>query len=163
MSDNIDPLPQEDAPYTFRIAQTADARDIAGLELFSAFFENRLYPLNYSMDEFTKVWEERLQSREFFVILAFGGSKLKGFSAFRCPLKKGEIAAFYVSPMYFRQGIGRALMELSEKMVKQKGGKAITLKVEPLNNGAKAFYESLSFIEQGVKSSHLIVYKKELH
>ncbi len=162
MSDNIDPQPQEDGPLTFRIAQKADARSIAELELFSAFFENRLYPLNYSIDEFAKIWEERLQSREYCVIMAFGGTKLKGFSAFRGPIKNGEIAAFYVSPTFFRQGIGKALMELSEKMVMQKKGGSITLKVEPLNDGAKAFYESLSFVEQRVKSSHLIVYKKEL-
>ncbi len=147
----------------FRLAKPDDAVQIAAVELLSARYEKRLYPLNVPYDVFITTWQDRLKTRKFTVIIAEYKGRITGFLALKGRIKDGFIGALYIMPNYFRRGIGRNLIHLCEEVVLRKKGKALTLHVEPLNDGAISFYESLSFLPQAVKSSHLIVYKKELY
>lgn len=147
---------------SFSVAEAADCPDISHVELLSARFENRLYPLNIPEETFVRMWVERLASGEYTALLARAGNKLAGFVAFKGPVEEGYICALYISPLFFRKGVGRTLMELSALFCRAEGGMRLTLKVEPLNYGAISFYQSLQFRALAVKSSHLIVFQKEL-
>lgn len=149
-------------PLAFKLAQGKDCAELSHVELVSARFENRLYPLDVPEETFARMWVERLASGEYVALLALNGGKLAGFVAFKGPVKEGYISALYILPLYFRKGVGRSLMELAALFCVSEGGKSLTLKVEPLNYGAISFYQSLNFRPRAVKSSHLIVFQKEL-
>lgn len=149
-------------PLSFKLAEGGDCAELSHVELVSARFENRLYPLDIPEDTFARMWVERLSSGEYVALLALNLGKIAGFVAFKGPVSEGYISALYVSPLYFRKGVGRSLMELAALFCAAEGGKSLTLKVEPLNYGAISFYQSLNFRPRAVKSSHLIVFQKEL-
>lgn len=148
--------------FNLRLAQVEDAYDLAKLELESARFEPRQTPLDIPLPDFAKTWKSRIRTSEFTVILAENAQGLMGFVALKGKIKEGFIGALYIAPLFFRQGVGRHLVLLSEEFVILSGGNKLSLDVEMLNIGAIAFYKSLSFAPKAVKSTHLMVFIKEL-
>jgi len=65
-----------------------------------------------------------------------------GTSSIR-PLYSSEILALYLLPVYFRQGIGTALMEKAVKELRGNKHRSTCLWVLEKNERAKKFYESL--------------------
>ena len=145
-----------------RWADIADAHEIAKLELKSAVFEKRVYPIDIPVNDFTKIWQERLKSGEYKTIVCEYKGKIAGFLSFEHAIKKGDVCCLYIHPKYFRQGIGKKLMRAAAFLVRLEKGKALTVDVEMFNFGAQIFYQSLHFKSQSVKLKHLIVMVKEL-
>ena len=58
--------------YVIRLACVNDCSAIAKLELASAQFERRLTPINYTFDELRTLWRKRINSGEFYVLVAEG-------------------------------------------------------------------------------------------
>lgn len=146
-----------------RWARTEDASKIARLELDSSRFENRAVPFMFSHQQFTSLWEHRLDVENYKTVLACGAKTLYGFITFKDKIESGRILALYIDPHYMRHGIGRLLLQTAEEMVRIKGGESLEVDVEVLNNGAIEFYRSLHFKKVSVKLDHLIVMRKELH
>ncbi len=145
-----------------RWARVDDAQNIAVLELASAEYENRQMPLLFSAEDFTDIWVERIRSGQYQTLVCEKDGVLLGFLAFYHQLKRGEICCLYISPKYFRQGVGKKLMRAATLLVRKAHGKKLQVEVEVLNYGAQAFYRSLHFRSQSVKLTHLIVMIKEL-
>ena len=57
-------------PYTLRKAQGADVAAIAQVELAAAKDEQRLEPLNFTLLELESLWQQRLRTGEFEVLVA---------------------------------------------------------------------------------------------
>ena len=148
------------AKTSLRWAKVSDAQAIAILELSSAIYEHRRQALDFTVAEFTEIWQERIRSYQYQTILCEREGIILGFLSFYRQVKRGEICCLYIDPKYFRQGIGRRLIRAASLLVSKLQGKS--LKVEVLNFGAQAFYKELHFRALGVKLSHLIEMKKEL-
>ena len=145
-----------------RWANIKDAYKIAYLELRSARFENRLYPLDIPLNLFERTWQDRISSGEYITIVGTVDGELAGFLSLYRSIKSGDICCLYIDPLYFRKGVGQRLMRTAELMVRRKGGKKLKVEVEGLNFGAQQFYERLQFKSVSVKLSHLIIMIKEL-
>ena len=150
------------AKTSLRWAKVSDAQAIASLELSSAIYEHRRQALDFTVAEFTEIWQERIRSYQYQTILCEREGIILGFLSFYRQVKRGEICCLYIDPKYFRQGIGRRLIRAASLLVSKLQGKSLKVEVEVLNFGAQAFYKELHFRALGVKLSHLIEMKKEL-
>lgn len=59
--------------------------------------------------------------------------------------RTGEIWGIYVSPDYWRTGIGRGLVEEAERMLRSRGYESAVLWVLEGNQQARRFYEAMGF------------------
>ncbi|HPD28722.1 MAG TPA: GNAT family N-acetyltransferase [Phycisphaerae bacterium] len=66
-----------------------------------------------------------------------------------------EIARLYVDPRYHRQGVGKALFEACEAMIRRAGHEEMT--VAALVDGALAFYQTM-----GMSITGRVVYEPEI-
>jgi ribosomal protein S18 acetylase RimI-like enzyme len=64
---------------------------------------------------------------------------------------RGEIWAIYISPEYWRRGIGTRLLLWAAEQLKNKGFTSISLWVLEENASARAFYEKHGFKADGAK------------
>ena len=60
-----------------------------------------------------------------------------------------EIKALAVAPAFYRQGVGRALLETVINEARQDGTRKVTLRVLGHNTPAQALYKALGFVEEG--------------
>lgn len=68
----------------------------------------------------------------------------------------GEIWGIYISPEYWRRGIGRFLCGQAERLLASRGCTIVTLWVLEANNRARRFYEAMGFSPDGTtKEVHL--------
>ena len=160
MADKI--FVKNNVSFSLRWAKVTDADTIARLELSSAHFEHRAHPFTVTHPQFSKLWENRIKGNELKTMLACGAKSVYGFLTFKNEIKLGQILALYIDPLYMKHGIGTVLMQTAEHMVRQKGGNAMMVDVEVLNDGGIAFYEKLGFVKTVRKLDHLIVMKKEI-
>lgn len=68
--------------------------------------------------------------------------------------RTGEIAALYVDPSHWRQGVGRALMGRARERMARAGWAEATLWVLDGNAPALAFYAAQGFAGDGARSQH---------
>lgn len=61
----------------------------------------------------------------------------------------GEIWGIYLAPAHWRKGVGRALCQEAERMLKSRGYTQITLWVFEGNSQARRFYEAMGFAPDG--------------
>ena len=173
--------------YVIRLACVNDCSAIAKLELASAQFERRLTPINYTFDELRTLWRKRINSGEFYVLVAEGQvaggdkaalvgqsasqaaaltplrSQMLGFVGLKAPLgQDGFIQAIYIAPSCYRQGLGGALLKAAEKILRQRGCGRVTLYVEPFNRMGQCFYRKAGFYATKQKYRHLDILVKEL-
>jgi ribosomal-protein-alanine N-acetyltransferase len=64
---------------------------------------------------------------------------------------EGEIANVAVHPKFWRQGVGRALMRVALEKASALGMTKVMLEVRASNLPAKMLYESLGFVENGIR------------
>ena len=132
--------------YVIRLACVNDCSAIAKLELASSQFERRLTPINYTFDELRTLWRKRINSGEFYVLVAEGQvaggdkaalvgqsasqaaalaplrSQMLGFVGLKAPLgQEGFIQAIYIAPPFYHQGLGGSLLKAAEKILRQRG------------------------------------------
>ena len=63
--------------------------------------------------------------------------------------RTGEIWGIYISPEYWRKGIGSRLVEEAERMLKSRGYENAVLWVLEGNQQARGFYEAMGFSPDG--------------
>ena len=173
--------------YVIRLACVNDCSAIAKLELASSQFERRLTPINFTFDELRSLWRKRINSGEFYVLVAEGQvaggdkaalvgqsasqaaaltplrSQMLGFVGLKAPLgQDGFIQAIYIAPSCYRQGLGGALLKAAEKILRQRGCGRVTLYVEPFNRMGHSFYRKMGFYRLNRKHHHLDILVKEL-
>ena len=173
--------------YVIRLACVNDCSAIAKLELASSQFERRLTPINFTFDELRSLWRKRINSGEFYVLVAEGQvaggdkaalvgqsasqaaaltplrSQMLGFVGLKAPLgQDGFIQAIYIAPSCYRQGLGGALLKAAEKILRQRGCGRVTLYVEPFNRMGQCFYRKAGFYATKQKYRHLDILVKEL-
>lgn len=64
---------------------------------------------------------------------------------------EGEIANVSVHPKFWRQGVGRALMQTAIEKTVQLGMKKVMLEVRASNEPAKTLYANLGFVADGIR------------
>lgn len=173
--------------YVIRLACVNDCSAIAKLELASSQFERRLTPINYTFDELRTLWRKRINSGEFYVLVAEGQvaggdkaalvgqsasqaaalaplrSQMLGFVGLKAPLgQEGFIQAIYIAPPFYHQGLGGSLLKAAEKILRQRGCGRVTLYVEPFNRMGQCFYRKAGFYATKQKYRHLDILVKEL-
>jgi ribosomal protein S18 acetylase RimI-like enzyme len=88
--------------------------------------------------------------------LAESGGRIAGFLTFGVcrdedldPASCGEIWGIYLSPEYWRRGIGTSICRQAEDMLASLGCSFCTLWVFEANNRARGFYEAMGFQPDG--------------
>jgi ribosomal protein S18 acetylase RimI-like enzyme len=146
--------------FHIQIAKSENASEIAKVHLSSKKLAEKnivdaAYLDSLSVSAFEQNWKEWLAAEETQVFIAWDGHIPAGFisigplrtpppgtSKIR-PLYVREIYALYVSPDYFRQGVGLALVRHAAAALIEQGQKSLCLWVLEKNTRAKAFYDSL--------------------
>jgi ribosomal protein S18 acetylase RimI-like enzyme len=155
---------------TIRRAVVADAAAIAGVHV-------RSWQLGYrgivpdevlaaqSVAERTVQWEGWLTSGvihgESKTLVAQAGAMVVGFATIhtRSPdadldSRTCELAALYVDPGCWRQGVGRTLMDAAMELGRAHGSDEMSLWVLIENDAARAFYEAVGFAPDGAMNTH---------
>ncbi len=148
--------------YVIRRAQPADTEAIARLELDSAAYEGRLEPLNFTPTELARLWQERIRSLRYEVLVAEAGQTLLGFVGIMAPAGgNGFIQAIYIAPAFYHRGIGTQLLQVCEKIFKLRKCPRVVLYVEPKNHNGQSFYRKAGYVATNQKFRHLTVWVKE--
>lgn len=107
------------------------------------------------VSERTERWSCYLQSAELSVFVATAAGVVVGFCAVRSSRDEdaskatGEIPTLYVSPDFWRKGLGRKLMDRALVVAWERGFTEMTLWVLASNARAQAFYEQCGFRRDG--------------
>ena len=93
---------------------------------------------------------------ESTVFLAvFADTSLAGYCVLRTVLDEGSIDNICVAEPYRRQGAARMLLaEAMHRAREAHGAETYTLEVRVSNTAARALYESLGFVSEGVRPSY---------
>ena len=67
------------------------------------------------------------------------------------PNHVGEVTAIYVNPDYWRQGVGRNLLNCGLDRAEELGFEQVALWVLKTNSGPRAFYEAMGFHADGAE------------
>ena len=65
-----------------------------------------------------------------------------------------EILTLAVAPSARRRGVARALVEAAAEFAREKGAREIFLEVAPENAAARALYETMGFIQTGLRKGY---------
>ncbi|BAS28667.1 ribosomal protein S18-alanine N-acetyltransferase [Limnochorda pilosa] len=77
-----------------------------------------------------------------------------GYAGVWLVLDEGHVTNVAVHPDFRGYGIGRTLMEAVEDLVREKGGKRMTLEVRRTNLVAQTLYRSLGYKSAGVRRGY---------
>jgi ribosomal-protein-alanine acetyltransferase len=97
------------------------------------------------------------------LLLAKGGTRVWvaedagqviGASAARTVADEVEVLTLGVAPSWRRKGVGRSLMVTALSEAGQAGARRVFLEVRESNQGARAFYASLGFVETGRRRAY---------
>ncbi len=139
-----------------RMATAEDARGIAEVHVASWL---AAYPdllpreklARLDIDERERGWRERLsdaEALELRVWVAVQNDRIVGFACTQPSADEDvetnvhELAALYLIPEVWRQGIGSAMLSIAERSLRDAGIDSATLWVLEDNEGARAFYEA---------------------
>jgi len=119
-----------------------------------------------SVSERTGQWRDWLTSRagprgESRTLLAQAGVSVIGFATVVATSSDAdldartcELAALYVDPNCWRQGVGRTLMDAAMELGRAQRSEEMSLWVLTDNSAARAFYETLGFAADGASNTH---------
>lgn len=79
-------------------------------------------------------------------ILTIGACRDSDLDVHSC----AEIWGIYLSPMYWRRGIGKTLLQEGERILQGRGFRKIVLWVLEGNAAARSFYEAMGFCKDGI-------------
>jgi [ribosomal protein S18]-alanine N-acetyltransferase len=77
-----------------------------------------------------------------------------GASATRAVVDELEVLTLGVTPSWRRRGVGRSLMVTAMAEAGQTGARQVFLEVRESNQGARAFYAALGFVETGRRRAY---------
>jgi len=93
--------------------------------------------------------QEHVEADDIGLFVAEFNGKVAGVIMLEMSVRQNKRFVFVnhiaVKEMYQRKGIGRSLMETTERWAKERGGIYILLNVWDFNEGAISFYEKLGY------------------
>ncbi|MBP3216988.1 MAG: ribosomal protein S18-alanine N-acetyltransferase [Lachnospiraceae bacterium] len=109
---------------------------------------------------FSQPWSEDaynatllLPFAHYYVAVDEERNRIVGTCGVREILGEGEVGNVAVLPAYRQQGIARALMTMLLEETTARGVQALTLEVRSTNTAAIRLYESLGFVQEGVRKN----------
>ena len=87
-------------------------------------------------------------------LVAQEGQTLLGYVGSQTCLDETDMMNIAVSPASRRQGVARALIEALISALRQRGSKQLTLEVRASNGPARQLYESLGFLQVGLRKNY---------
>ena len=87
-------------------------------------------------------------------LVAQKGQTLLGYVGSQTCQDETDMMNIAVSPASRRQGVARALIEALVSALRQHGSKQLTLEVRASNGPARQLYESLGFLQVGLRKNY---------
>ena len=87
-------------------------------------------------------------------LVAQEGQTLLGYVGSQTCLDETDMMNIAVSPASRRQGVARALIEALVSALRERGSKQLTLEVRASNDPARQLYESLGFLQVGLRKNY---------
>ena len=87
-------------------------------------------------------------------LVAQEGQSLLGYVGSQTCQDETDMMNIAVSPASRRQGVARALIEALVSALRQRGSKQLTLEVRASNGPARQLYESLGFLQMGLRKNY---------
>lgn len=87
-------------------------------------------------------------------LVAQEGQTLLGYVGSQTCLDETDMMNIAVSPASRRQGVARALIEALVSALREGGSKQLTLEVRASNGPARQLYESLGFLQVGLRKNY---------
>lgn len=87
-------------------------------------------------------------------LVAQEGQTLLGYVGSQTCLDETDMMNIAVSPASRRQGVARALIEALVSALRERGSKQLTLEVRASNGPARQLYESLGFLQAGLRKNY---------
>lgn len=87
-------------------------------------------------------------------LVAQEGQTLLGYVGSQTCLDETDMMNIAVSPASRRQGVARALIEALFSALRERGSKQLTLEVRASNGPARQLYESLGFLQVGLRKNY---------
>lgn len=87
-------------------------------------------------------------------LVAQEGQTLLGYVGSQTCLDETDMMNIAVSPASRRQGVARALIEALVSALREHGSKQLTLEVRASNGPARQLYESLGFLQVGLRKNY---------
>ncbi len=87
-------------------------------------------------------------------LVAQEGQTLLGYVGSQTCLDETDMMNIAVSPASRRQGVARALIESLVSALRERGSKQLTLEVRASNGPARQLYESLGFLQVGLRKNY---------
>lgn len=87
-------------------------------------------------------------------LVAQEGQTLLGYVGSQTCQEETDMMNIAVSPASRRQGVARALIEALVSALRQHGSKQLTLEVRASNGPARQLYESLGFLQVGLRKNY---------
>lgn len=87
-------------------------------------------------------------------LVAQEGQTLLGYVGSQTCRDETDMMNIAVSPASRRQGVARALIEALVSALRVRGSKQLTLEVRASNGPARQLYESLSFLQVGLRKNY---------
>lgn len=87
-------------------------------------------------------------------LVAQEGQTLLGYVGSQTCLDETDMMNIAVSPASRRQGVARALIEALVSALRERGSKQLTLEVRVSNGPARQLYESLGFLQVGLRKNY---------
>ena len=87
-------------------------------------------------------------------LVAQEGQTLLGYVGSQTCLDETDMMNIAVSPTSRRQGVARALIEALVSALRERGSKQLTLEVRASNGPARQLYESLGFLQVGLRKNY---------
>ena len=108
---------------------------------------------------FSMPWDEgsiasELQNPLSLWLVAVDDGHLVGYIGSQSVLGESDMMNVAVFPEYRRQGIGRMLVSQLVQHLREKGNRSLTLEVRASNAGAIALYESMGFVQVGLRKTY---------
>ncbi|MDB6015750.1 MAG: N-acetyltransferase [Pedosphaera sp.] len=118
----------------------------------------------------TTFWQERLLQVHGNVFVVEANGSIAGFCDLipsrdqdANPKTIAEIAAIYVLPEHWRQGLGRALCQHALTEARRQNHTTVTLWILASNTAARHFYEAMHFTPDGATKTDRTADGTELH
>lgn len=147
-----------------RYAQAGDAKALGEIHSLSWREAYKGIVPDGVLEAFTP--EKRAAAFEWFITVrsslmaaALCGGEAAGWVCFgKCrdedaPASRGEVWGIYLNPVYWRRGIGSALIDWAVGELKKMGFTSLSLWVLEDNARARAFYEKQGFIFDGTRKT----------
>jgi ribosomal-protein-alanine N-acetyltransferase len=129
--------------FSFRPATVSDLDPLLALEA-------RCFPRPWPRGAF----EQELELPHAALWLAFEREVLAGYVDFWVVPPEISLLNVAVDPAFQRRGLGRAFLELMEREGAAAGGEEVYLEVRRTNLGAQALYESVGYVQTGIRKRY---------